>query len=154
MRRRDAEGFRQVDAEPGDRRLHRLALGRAREETSENRGILAVYGKLELPEEIWLEGRARVDLRWIGGDYSTRYRAKLEASREFNVLGHPVVPYLNAEAFYDDRYDGWSRMLYMTGAEVTIDRHLRFEVYLARQTDFLPADYALNGLGIVLKWYR
>jgi hypothetical protein len=128
-------------------------LGGNREETSENRGILAVYGRLELPKDVWLEGRARVDLRWIGGDYSTRYRAKLDVSKEFNVLGHPVVPYLNAEAFYDDRYDGWSRMLYTAGTEVTVSRHFRFEIYLARQKELLPADFVLNGFGMVAKWY-
>ncbi len=122
-------------------------------ETSENRRFVSLYGKLSLPEELWLETRARVDFRWIGGDYSTRYRLRLEATREFLVRDHPVVPYLNAEAFYDTRYSGWSRALYEAGTEVTIDRRLRFEVYLARQVDVLPEHSALNAVGVVLKWY-
>ena len=123
-------------------------------ETSENRWILSVYGKLPLPERVWLETRARADLRWIGGDYSTRYRGRLEATREFTVKDHPVVPYLNAEAFYDSRYGGWSRALYMAGAEVTMDKRFRFELYVARQVDFLPQHSALNAVGLVLKWYH
>jgi hypothetical protein len=123
-------------------------------ERTENRVILALYGKLPLPGEVWLEARARADLRWIGGDYSMRYRGKLEATREFRVMDHPVVPYLNAEAFYDTRYDGWARALYMAGGEVTTNEAFRFEVYVARQVDNLPAHSVLNSVGLVVKWYQ
>jgi hypothetical protein len=106
-----------------------------------------------LPEKIWLEGRARVDFRWIDGAYSTRYRLRFEATREFTVKGHPVVPFLNAEAFYDTRYDGWSRFLYEAGSEVTVDKHFRFEVKVSRMSDVLPEDSAVNAVGLVAKWY-
>jgi hypothetical protein len=122
-------------------------------DVSENRGILSLYGKLPLPEGIWLEGRARTDLRWIGGDYSTRYRARLEATREFMAWDHAVVPYLNAEAFYDTRYGAWTRGLYMGGTEVTMTQRFRFELYVARQVDTQPQHSALNAVGLVLKWY-
>ena len=69
----------------------------------------------------WLENRARVDLRWIGGEYSTRYRLRVEATREFTVAGHSIVPYFNVEWFYDTRYDGWARTLYTAGPEVTLN---------------------------------
>jgi hypothetical protein len=121
--------------------------------TSENRGILSIYWKLPLPAEVWLESRVRADLRWIGGDYSTRYRGRLEATREFTVLDHTVVPYLNAEAFYDSRYSGWSRALYQAGTEVTVNKGFRFEVNVSRQVDFLPEHSALNAVSLVLKWY-
>jgi hypothetical protein len=120
---------------------------------AEDRGIVSVYGKAPLPEEIWLEARARADLRWIGEDYSTRYRFRLEATREFVVLQKPVVPYLNYEWFYDTRYDGWARTLWMAGVEVTTDEHFRFEVYLSGQKDRLPEDESLAAFGVVAKWY-
>lgn len=122
-------------------------------DTSEDRGIVSVYAKAELPGQVWLEGRARADLRWIGGDYSTRYRARIEATREFTVLDHAVVPYLNAEYFYDTRYNGWARAFYMAGAEFTVTKHFRFELYLSRQKDDLPSPSALNAFGAVGKWY-
>jgi hypothetical protein len=122
-------------------------------ETSEDRGILSLFGKLPLPADVWLESRVRADLRWIGGDYSTRYRGRLEATREFTVFDHSVVPYLNAEAFYDTRYDGWSRALYQAGTEVTVSKGFRFEVNVSRQVDHLPEHSALNAVSLVLKWY-
>jgi hypothetical protein len=122
-------------------------------EVTENRGIIAVHGKAPLPAEVWLEARARADLRWIGDEYSTRYRARLEATREFTVRGHAVVPYLNYEWFYDTRFDDWARTLATAGAEVTLNEHFRVEVYVAGQDDEHPEDQTLMALGLVAKWY-
>src|SRR5205085_188524 len=119
----------------------------------EDRLVAALYAKGELPAQVWIEGRLRADLRWIGGDYSSRERFRLEVNREFNVQEHSVVPYLQVEAFYDTRYHGLSRMLYQPGAEITLDRHFRLELYVARQNDRLPKRESLNALGVVAKWY-
>jgi hypothetical protein len=122
-------------------------------EVSEDRGIVALYAKAPLPAEFWLEARVRADLRWIGDDYSTRYRFRVEATRELTVLDHTVVPYFHVEWFYDTRYDGWARTLYQLGPEVTLSKHFRFEVYVARQEDRLPSSSSTNGFGVVAKWY-
>lgn len=122
-------------------------------DVAEDRGIVSLYGKAPLPAAIWLEARAREDLRWIGDDYSERYRFRLEATREFTVHQRPVVPYLNYEWFYDTRYDGWARTLWMAGVEVTTNEHFRFEVYLSGQHDRLPEEESLAALGVVAKWY-
>jgi hypothetical protein len=119
----------------------------------EDRGILSLWGKFPLAGGVWLENRARADLRWIGGEYSTRYRWRMEATREFVVAGHAVVPYFNVEWFYDTRYDGWARTLYQAGPEVTLNKRLRFELYLAQQTDRLPSVSRVNAFGVVIKGY-
>jgi hypothetical protein len=121
--------------------------------TPEDRGIVALHARAYLPAELLFEGRARADLRWIGGDYSTRYRLRIEVNREFNVRDRAVTPYLQAETVYDTRYDGWSRRLYQVGVEVQLTEHFRLEPYLARQLDTLPADAGLYALGLVARWY-
>ena len=122
-------------------------------EVVENRGVVALYGRVPLPAAVWLETRTRADFRWIGDEYSNRYRFRLDLSREFTVHDRAVVPYGNFEWFYDTRYDDWARTLATVGAEVTLTDRFRYEVYVARQTDRLPADKNLNALGIALKWY-
>jgi hypothetical protein len=119
----------------------------------ENRGILSIYGRVPLPVDVWLETRVRSDLRWMEGDYSTRYRLRGEFTRELTLRRHPVTPYLNVEWFYDTRHDGLSRVLFMGGSEFTVDRGFRFELYLARQEDHQPAESGLNAFGVVAKWY-
>lgn len=120
---------------------------------SEDRVVLSFWHKFYLPANVWLEGRERADLRWIGGEYSTRYRLRLEATREFTVRNHPVVPYLNYEWFYDTRYDAWTRTLLQAGSEITVNKHFRYELFLARQTDRQPTASAVNAFGVVAKWY-
>jgi hypothetical protein len=106
-----------------------------------------------LPAAAWLETRTRADLRWIGGEYSNRYRFRLDLSREFSVRDRAVVPYCNFEWFYDTRYDDWARTLATLGAEVTMNERFRYEVYVARQADRVPDEKDLDALGVVLKWY-
>ena len=122
-------------------------------QVTEDRAVVSGYARAELPAEVWLEARARADLRWMQGDYSTRYRLRLEVNREFTVLEHSVVPYFNAEAFYDTRFDGWARALYQGGAEVTVNKHFRYEIFLASQVDRLPTRASVGALGLVAKWY-
>jgi uncharacterized protein DUF2490 len=120
---------------------------------AENRGVVSLFAKAVLPGDVWLEARARVDLRWIGDEYSTRYRARIEANRDF-TLGHlPVTPYFNAEAMYDTRYEGWTRALYQAGSEVTVNKRFRFELFLALQVDRLPSKSTLGAAGAVAKLY-
>jgi len=122
-------------------------------EVAENRSVLAVYLRAPLPAAIWLETRTRADFRWIGDEYSNRYRFRLDLSRELAVRDRPVVPYFNFEWFYDTRYDDWARTLLTLGAEVTMTEHFRYEVYVARQADRRPEETDLSALGVVLKWY-
>ena len=122
-------------------------------EVAENRGVIAVYGRVPLPAALWLETRTRADFRWIGDEYSNRYRFRLDFSRELAVRDRPLVPYFNFEWFYDTRYDDWARTLATLGAEVTATDRFRYEVYLARQVDRLPESRDLDALGVVLKWY-
>ena len=119
----------------------------------ENRGIVAFHARAHLPAEIVLEGRARADLRWIGGDYSTRYRLRIEVNRTFTVGDHAVTPYFQAETFYDTRYDGWARQLYQLGVEIQVIGTFNVEPYVARQVDTLPEASGLWALGLVIRFY-
>jgi hypothetical protein len=119
----------------------------------EYRGIVALHARHYLPAAIFVEGRARVDLRWIEGQFSTRYRLRIEVNRDFNVLSHVVTPYFQAEGFYDTRYDGWARELYQVGAEIAVTRHFRVEPSVARQVDKLPNPSGLWAAAFVARWY-
>jgi hypothetical protein len=153
IRTEDWQRGRYLWARVGYDRVFKAAAGESSPSVAEDRGILSLWGRFPLPGDVWVEGRARADLRWIGGEYSTRYRWRLEATREFIVLDHAVVPYLNVEWFYDTRYDGWARTLYQAGFEGTLSRHLRFELNLSQQTDTLPETSRLNAFSVVLKAY-
>jgi hypothetical protein len=121
--------------------------------TPEDRLFVQLLAKAELPAQVWLEARARSEFRWLGDDTSNRYRFRLEATREYSMRGHSVVPFIKAEWFYDTRYDGWARQLYQAGSEFTINDRFRVEPYVAYQSDRLPAEESLNAIGVTAKLY-
>jgi hypothetical protein len=124
-------------------------------EVVENRGVIAFYGRVPLPAELWLEARTRADFRWIGDEYSNRCRFRLDLSRELTIFDHTVAPYGNFEWFYDIRYDDWARTQATLGAEVTVSGGFRYEFHLARQADRVPEVRDLNALGVVAEsWKR
>jgi len=120
---------------------------------SEDRGVVSLLAKFALPNDVWFEGRTRADLRWIEGEYSTRYRFRAEVNREWFVWGHAVAPYFHVEWIADSRYGGLSRVLYEGGPELTLSSRFRFEIYGARQVDRLPQKSVLTAIGVVAKWY-
>lgn len=121
---------------------------------TERRGILELTGRIPLPQEFWLVQRGRVDLRDIGGESSQRYRYRLGVEREFTVNGVVMVPYAQAEIFYDTRFDSWNRQLYQAGAEIELAKHWRIEPYLARQNDSRSTSGNVDRAGLVLKYYH
>jgi len=119
----------------------------------ERRGILELTARAELPEQVWLVNRARLDVRDIGGERSQRYRLRVGVEREFTPYGVPTVPYAQAETFYDTRTGSWNRQLYQTGVEVEISTVWRYEVYVSRQVDSQSPSANVATLGLVLKHY-
>lgn len=119
----------------------------------ENRGVLEATGRAPLPFEFWLVNRLHVDLRFMDGDYSQRYRGRLGIERKVVVGGVTAVPYAEAEFFYDTRFDAWNRQVYQAGAEVELTEHWRIEPYYARQNDQRSTPAHLNRIGLILKTY-
>jgi Protein of unknown function (DUF2490) len=115
--------------------------------------LLETTTRLELPAQIWLVNRARVDFRDIDGETSQRYRLRVGIEREFTVCGVVMVPYAQAEVFYDTRFDSWNRQLYQAGVEIELTKHWRIEPYFARQNDSRSASGNVNRIGLVLKSY-
>jgi hypothetical protein len=121
----------------------------------ERRGVLEITGRVPLPNEVWLVNRGRVDLRDLEGEASSqRYRLRMGIEREFNAGGTAIVPYAQAEVFYDTRYDTWNRQLYQFGAEIELTKQWRLEPYYARQNDTRPSAAHVDRVGLVLKYFR
>lgn len=115
--------------------------------------LLETTTRLELPGQVWLVNRARVDFRETDGESSQRYRLRLGIEREFTVCGVVMVPYAQAEIFHDTRFDVWNRQLYQAGVEIELTKHWRIEPYIARQNDSRSASGNANRIGLVLKTY-
>jgi len=118
------------------------------------RGIVELTPRASLPGGLLAAQRNRVDLRWIHGDFSWRYRPRLWLEREFRVGPQlALVPYGSAEVFWDSRYDDWVRTRYQLGAAVPLKPWLAPEVYYAFQRDEQPTRSYTRALGVVVALY-
>lgn len=121
---------------------------------SERRVIVEATARVPLPDQLWVTHRAHVDLRQIDGASSQRYRYRLGVEREFSVLGTTLVPYAQAEVYYDTRFSAISRMVYQFGAELDLSHEWRVEPYWARQNDKQPERGVVHRFGLVIKFYH
>lgn len=123
------------------------------EGVEEHRGILEGTTRAPLAWDVWLVNRVRVDLRDLDGSFSTRFRYRLGIEREVTLAGITMVPYVQAEVFYDTRFGSWNRQRYQAGAEIELTEHVRIEPYYARQDDQRSSPAHVNRIGFVLKLY-
>lgn len=98
-------------------------------------------------------GRVRWDARDVNDVDSDRYRLRLQVEKSYKHEGRTLVPFANAEAFYDTRYDAWIRERYQLGVEVELSRTWRIEPALTYQTDERSTPGRINALGLTLKYF-
>ena len=121
----------------------------------ENRGIFELTSRSPpLAGGLEFIGRFRWDARDINDQYSNRYRLRLQVEKAFDWSGRAVIPFVNAETFYDTRYDTWNRQRYQLGAEFGLDKSWRIEPSLYRQNDSRSEPSRVNALGLVLKYFH
>jgi hypothetical protein len=99
-------------------------------------------------------GRFRWDARDVNDVDSNRYRLRLQVEKVFTHEGRALVPYVNAEAFYDTRYDAWTRERYQLGVEIVLDPRWRLEPALTYQSDSRSTPERINALGLTLKYFH
>jgi hypothetical protein len=99
-------------------------------------------------------GRFRWDARDVNDVDSNRYRLRLQVEKSYKHEGRTWVPFANAEAFYDTRYDDWIRERYQLGVEIELSRAWRLEPALTYQTDSQASPGRINALGLTLKYFH
>ena len=120
----------------------------------EQRGIFELTGRTQpLAGGLEFVGRFRWDAREVNDQHSNRYRLRLTVEKSLRVDGRAVVPFANAEAFYDTRFDTWNRQRYQAGAEVELGRHWRLEPSLIRQNDSRSQPAHVNALALAFKYF-
>ncbi len=124
-------------------------------EFKEQRLLLEGTGRVELPQQVWLVNRLRVDFRDVNGSSSQRYRLRIGAEKEFSTdAGMVFVPYAQTEWFYDTRFDALSRQRFQAGAEIELNKSWRIEPYVGHDSDRQPVRSSLSRVGLAIKYYR
>jgi Protein of unknown function (DUF2490) len=121
---------------------------------TEHRVGVEATGRYPLIKGVLLSDRNRADLRSIDGIFSWRYRNRITAERTFSLRSFHFAPYVRAEAFYDNRFDKWSRTSLTAGSTFPIGKHFELEFYYEHQNDTAKSpNRQVDGLGYVLSMY-
>jgi hypothetical protein len=136
--------------------LYGRSLGES-EETNpfrERRGIFELNAHTTpLAAGLEYAGRFQWEARDVNDADSDRYRVRLQVEKPLRYEGHTVVPFVNAEAFYDTRYDAWTRERYQIGAEFQLSTSWRLEPALTYQTDSHSTPERINALDLTVKYH-
>ena len=78
------------------------------DDPNEHRVVLEATPRYPLRGGVLVSNRGRVDVRFIDGGYSWRFRSRLSVEKEFSIGPVRMNPYVRGEVFYDSRFDAWS----------------------------------------------
>jgi hypothetical protein len=120
----------------------------------ENRGILELNSRYQLPWQLVVADRNRGEFRFIHErPFSTRYRNRLRLERDFKHGWLNCTPYIYDEIFYDTRFDRWTPNRYGFGVQFPVSRHVGLEPYYFRQHGSRSNPPHLNVFGFKFNFY-
>lgn len=76
--------------------------------------------------------RNRLEFRWKDGEYSTRYRNRLQVEASLRAADFHFSPYVSGEVFHDDAH-GWYETQFRAGVQVPYRRLFMVDTYYLRQ---------------------
>jgi hypothetical protein len=120
---------------------------------SEQRIVADLTARYFIPLDVLVTLRNRFDIRWLEGDNSWRYRARLWVERESYIGKFDFIPYAMAEVFYDSRYKSWCRTRYQFGSAFPIKSWLAPEIYFLYEINWKSKKSYLGALGLVVTFY-
>jgi hypothetical protein len=120
----------------------------------ENRGILELISRYPLPWHLVISDRSRGEFRFIQRQpFSTRYRNRLRLEYDFEQNRFECTPYVDAEIFYDTRFDQWTRRRYEFGVQFPVGSHVMLEPYYLRQDNSHSTPQHVNAFGFKFNLY-
>jgi hypothetical protein len=113
------------------------SLGKHAGEYKEDLLFAEIHKRIPLMDGILLSQRFRVDSRWVGTDptYSYRFRYRIMVEKEFHAGRSSIVPYVNAELYWDSKYAATSRVRFVGGATESRGSRFAYEANLTYQYD-------------------
>ena len=119
---------------------------------TEHSTFAELHVRMPLKGDILVTHRLRSDLRWLGddADFSQRWRYRLQIEKEISAGHASIVPYVNAEPYYDSRYDTVNRLRLISGASVAWSQRTAVEANVTYQHDSHASATNLYALNVIL----
>lgn len=119
---------------------------------SEDMFFAEIHKRTPIKGEVLLSQRFRMDNRWLGEDnnFSYRFRYRLMVEKEYKYRNHSIVPYLNAEPYWDSRYAKITKIRAIGGVTTSWNSKYFIEGNITYQYDENYVTQNLFALNIIL----
>jgi hypothetical protein len=134
-------GYSYSNAPPGDKRKEVNIL-----ETETNNNF-------QLPLDIKLSSRNRLDWRWVNGEFQPVYRPRLKFIRDFKTMYMTFDTYIWGEYFFYLNDNSQNRFRLTAGTDIKVIKNMDFEVYYLYQFPNKPGVEPLHAIGVQLDFY-
>ena len=112
----------------------------------EDRALAEIYAPA-MKGRLRFRNRVRLELRWIGGEPSQRWRYRAQVEDHIPLRAkRELVPYATYEVYWDSRYHALSRTAYRVGTTITIVQRWVFDLSYARQDNRFGSPRHVNAL--------
>lgn len=128
------------------------SLGENAGEYVEDMLFAEIHRRTPLKGDVLFSSRFRTDFRWVGQEpaFSYRFRVRWMIEKEYKAGRGSIVPYLNAEPFWDSRYLAFNRVRVIGGATAAWGKRFAYEANLTYQYDEQYNTANLYALNIIL----
>jgi hypothetical protein len=114
-----------------------------------------IHRRIPVGDKFLISQRLRPELRWLGEDqdFSYRFRYRLMVEKELTSGSCSMVPYINAEPYWDSRYSAFTRIRVIGGTSLSWGPRFAFEGNLTYQHDNHYDTSNLYAINIILHVY-
>lgn len=96
----------------------------------------------------------RADLDWSNGDFTWRYRNKLEFEKPLTIRSYHPAPYSSVEVYYESKYQKVSTTEIYVGCLFPIRKRFELDPYYEHQNNTGKSPNSqLHGIGLILNIY-
>jgi hypothetical protein len=121
---------------------------------SEDRFEPVVTFNFPIKGRLLLSDRNRADLDWKSGDFSWRYRNRVQFERTARIHSYHLRPYASVEFFYESQYENWSDTAIYAGCLFPIGKHVQFDPYYEHQNSTGKSpNQQLKQFGLILNLF-
>ena len=102
---------------------------------AENRIVLSATPNYPLMWKLILSDRNQMELRFIEGTFSWRYRNRLAFQRPFQIGSYKLTPYARCEEYYSSQYSKWYDTALSAGVNLPVTKEIELSPYYEHQTE-------------------
>lgn len=131
------------------------SLGDEGESFSENTAFGEFHYRIPYKGAFLVTHRLRTDFRWLGSEneFSQRLRYRLMIEKELKAKKVSIVPYINAEAYYDSRFNTINRFRGIVGTSISWSKRFAIEGNFTYQYDSQSSVTNLYATNLILHLY-